>query len=133
MSAWSLAQFITGSLGMVLATSEPVRAQPASPVLRIGVTATDVFAEAYYAAGMGFFKKAGLNVDVQTFSSGAIASDAVIGGSLDIGVTTPLLLANGYLRGVPFVIVAAGALNTARAPQSLLRVAKKGRFIPPKI
>ena len=31
------------------------------PPLRIGVTATDLFAEAYYGADAGFFRKAGIN------------------------------------------------------------------------
>jgi NitT/TauT family transport system substrate-binding protein len=126
MTPWSRSQFIAGSLSAALATVEPVHAQPALQTLRIGVTATDVFAEAYYAADMGFFRKAGINADVQTFSSGAAASNAVIGGSLDMGVTTPLLLANGYLRGLPFVIVAAGSVNTPKAPQFLLCVKKNG-------
>lgn len=79
-----------------------------------------------YAADMGFFEKAGLNVQVQTFSSGAEAAEAVIGGSPDLAITTPLLLANGYLRGLPFAIVAAGPIATTKSPSTLLCVAANG-------
>jgi NitT/TauT family transport system substrate-binding protein len=75
---------------------------------------------------MGFFEKAGLNVQVQTFSSGAEAAEAVIGGSPDLAITTPLLLANGYLRGLPFAIVAAGPIATTKSPSTLLCVAANG-------
>lgn len=125
MSVWSRSQFIVGSLS-ALTTTEPVPAQSNSSALRIGVTPTDVFAEAYYGADMGFFRKAGIDADVQTLSSGAAASNAVIGGSLDMAITTPLLLANGYLRGLPFVIAAAGTVNTPKAPQFLICVSKNG-------
>jgi NitT/TauT family transport system substrate-binding protein len=47
-------------------------------------------------------------------------------------VTTPLLLANGYLRGVPFVIIASSTVNTPKAPQSLVVVAKDGPIRAPK-
>jgi NitT/TauT family transport system substrate-binding protein len=127
MNVRSRAAFLAGSGSAALTLTAPriVRAQ-AAPHIRVGVTATDVFAEAYYAAELGLFQKAGLNVDVQTFTSGAAAANAVVGGSLDVGVTTPLLLANGLLRGVPFAVVAAGPVNTPRAPQSLIVVEKNG-------
>lgn len=117
--------FVAGSVAAGLTAATRAAAQP-SPVLRVGCTATDDFASAYYASDLGYFQSAGLNVQVQTFTSGAAAADAVIGGSLDIAVTTPLLLANGYLKGVPFAIIAGGAISTAAAPTSALCVAKDG-------
>jgi NitT/TauT family transport system substrate-binding protein len=126
-------RFLAGSASLAAVAAAPLRVRAQSaPRLRVGVTPTDVFAEAYYAAELGLFRKAGLDVDVQTFSSGAAAANAIVGGSLDIGVTTPLLLANGALRGVPFVIIAAGPVNTPKAPQSLLCVAKNGPIRGPK-
>ena len=117
------AEFVAGSAAAVaLAVTGSARAQsPARPV-RVGVTPTEVYAEAYYAVDEGFFQKGGLDADVQTLNSGSAAANAIAGGSLDVGVTTPLLLANAILRGVPFVVIAAGPLSTTKAPQSLICV-----------
>lgn len=125
MSAISRARFVATSLSASVAMCAPARAQTTSG-LRVGAAANDDFAEPYYARDLGFFRDAGLDVDLQTFSSGAAAADGVIGGSLDIAITTPLLLANGFLRGVPFAIVAAGPLATPQAATTLLVVAKDG-------
>lgn len=126
MNAWSRSQFIGRSLSMALAASAPANAQSSSGTLRIGCAANDDFAQAYYAANTGFFDAAGLKVEIQTLSSGAAAADAVIGGSLDIAITTPLLLANGHLRGIPFAIIAAGPIATTKSKSTALCVAKNG-------
>ncbi len=122
MNAPTRGAFLGGSLAASLAARAPVLAQVATQKVRIGVTPTEVYAEAYYAADMGFFQRAGLDADVQTLNSGSAAANAIAGGSLDVGVTTPLLLANAILRGIPFVIIAAGPLSTTKAPQSLICV-----------
>jgi NitT/TauT family transport system substrate-binding protein len=109
-----------GAVGLT-ALASPVRAQP-NDKLRIGVTPTEVYAEAYFANEMGFFREANVDADVQTLSSGSAAANAIAGGSLDVGVTTPLLLANAIDRGVPFTLIAAGPLCTPKGPQSLLCV-----------
>jgi NitT/TauT family transport system substrate-binding protein len=103
----------------------PVRAQTLPP-LRVGTAPADSFAQAWYAQDMGFFTKAGLNVDVQLFNSGTAAASAVAGGSLDIAITTPIPLANAHVRGVPFVIVCSATVNTPKAPTELICVRKSG-------
>src|SRR6185312_5614225 len=124
MGALSRRSFIGGSL----ATAFPAvaSAQASNPVLRVGCAANDDFAQAYYAANTGLFQSAGLNVEIQTLANGAAAADAVIGGSLDIAITTPLLLANGVMRGLPFAIFAAGPISTPATNQIGLCVANDG-------
>jgi NitT/TauT family transport system substrate-binding protein len=116
------ATFLGSSLAFSLAAIEPALAQSSLPKVRIGVTPTEVYAQAYYAADEGFFLKGGLDADVETLNSGSAAANAIIGGALDVGVTTPILLANAILRGAPFVLIAAGPLSTTKAPQSLICV-----------
>src|SRR5277367_4525506 len=92
----------------------PAFAQTLTPLdLRIAATANDTYASAYFAQDMGFFTKAGLNVDLQTMNNGAAITAALSAGSMDIGVATPVILANAYLHGIPIVIVAAGAISLA--------------------
>ena len=53
--------------------------------------------------------------------------DAVAAGSLDVGVSTPVQIANAVARGIPFVFVAAGALETPRVPAALVCVQRSKR------
>ncbi|MGA2392144.1 MAG: ABC transporter substrate-binding protein [Candidatus Lustribacter sp.] len=98
----------------LLATSLrlPASAQAPAPLnLRVAATANDTYASAYFAQDMGFFTRAGLNVDLETMNNGAAIAAALSSGSMDIGVATPIILANAVLHGLPVVIVAAGALS----------------------
>jgi NitT/TauT family transport system substrate-binding protein len=97
-----------------VAASLPVQAWAQSPAplnLRVAATANDTYASAYFAQDMGFFTRAGLNVDLETMNNGAAIAAALSAGSMDIGVATPIILANAVLHGLPVVIVAAGAIS----------------------
>jgi ABC-type nitrate/sulfonate/bicarbonate transport system substrate-binding protein len=122
------ARFLGGSLALTLAATAPALAQSGLAKVRIGVTPTEVYAEAYYAADEGFFIKGGLDADVETLNSGSAAANAIIGGALDVGVTTPILLANAILHQAPFVLIAAGPLSTTKAPQSLICVKASSNY-----
>jgi NitT/TauT family transport system substrate-binding protein len=100
-----------GLLAAELASSAPrlARAQ-AENSIRLGTVAGDGYAEPYYAADEGFFARAGLDVDVQTFTSGAGITQAVTSGALDVGITNPISLANAVEHGLPLVFFAAAAL-----------------------
>ncbi len=106
------------------ATVTAAYARPAATPLRIGATANDSFAEAYYAHDEGFFTKAGVPVEITTFNNGAAVSTAVASGALDIGISSVITLANAVLHGVPFVYIAGGGLYNAAAPTIVLCVAK---------
>jgi NitT/TauT family transport system substrate-binding protein len=107
---------------LVAAAAQRAWAQTAP--LRVGALPTDGFAEAYYAADMGFFTKAGLNAEISSFHNGGEISAAIVGGSLDVGVSSPISLANAYLRGIPLVYIAAGNLYNSAAPTIGFCVAK---------
>lgn len=100
------------------------RAGAQSMTLRVGSVPVDAFAQAYYAQEMGFFTKAGLNVEITTFSNGAGSTTAIAGGALDLGISTVTMMANAALHGVPLVYIASGALYDDRAPTTVLCVAK---------
>ena len=89
MTVHSRAGFIAATATLTLGALRPVRAQ-SLPVLRVGAAPADAFAQAWFAQDLGFFTKAGLTVDLQNFNSGTAAASAVVGGSLDIAITTPI-------------------------------------------
>jgi NitT/TauT family transport system substrate-binding protein len=126
MNVGSRAGFLTTTAALALAARRPAGAQTALPPLRVGATTADGNAQAYYALDEGMFSRAGLTVDVQTFNSGSQTASALIGGSLDVGTTTAIPIANAVIRGVPFGIICSGGIATVKSPLLLLVVRKSG-------
>ena len=110
-----------------LAAAQAANAQTPAPI-RVGANATDGFAGSLFARDMGFFQKAHLDVDVQTFANGAAQNTAIAGGALDIGISTVTAIANAVLHGIPWVIIAGGAMYESAAPAGVLAVAKDSPF-----
>jgi NitT/TauT family transport system substrate-binding protein len=107
------------------AAAQPAVAQTL-PTLRLGALPADPYGEAYYGVDMGFFQKAGLNVELVPIAGSAAGAAAVVGGTLDVTVSSPLQMAEAVMKGIPFVVVASGSIYTERAPGTLLCVAKDG-------
>jgi NitT/TauT family transport system substrate-binding protein len=93
-------------------------------VIRIATSPIDSAAEPYYAEAMDFFKRAGLNVQVQSFSNGAAIAAGVASGAIDIGISNAIPLALAHERGVPFTILFPGAAYDPAEPTTQLMVAK---------
>ena len=108
--------------GVALGASR-VSARADTPPLRIGVGGADTFAEGFYAADMGFFTKAGLNVEMNVISSGAQILTAAGGNAIDIGLSNTANLAVAITHGAPFTLIAGAGLYTASHPTVALTVA----------
>jgi NitT/TauT family transport system substrate-binding protein len=120
------------ALGTAAAIPQRSAAQTTALPLRVAATANDTFASAYYGLDEGFFSRNGLTVDLQTMQNGAAIAAGIVGGAVDIGVATPVTLAIANLRGVPFVILAAGSLATSKIPALVLCVTKTSPLKAPK-
>jgi NitT/TauT family transport system substrate-binding protein len=126
-----LSIMVAAAILMPLTTSAADIA-PLPVTIRVGSSFNDSNAEAYYAVANGFFKQAGVNVEMMSFTNGAAAAAAVASGSLDIAVQPPMQIAQALISGLPFVVIAAGAINSASAPaawvcvntSSTIRIAK---------
>lgn len=116
--------FLAGSAAALAATSATAARAQSRYHLRIGATANDSFAEAYYAQDLGLFSKAGIDAEITTFANGAQVSTGVASGALDIGISSAITLANATIRGLPFVYLAGGGMYTASAPTIVLCVTK---------
>lgn len=99
-------------------------AQSEGPVIRCASIGVEEGMLATYAAQKGFFKAAGLNVDFQPFSNGGSVAQAVLGGSLDIGVTNSGSLASAHARGVDLYLLACGGTYSRAEPIAHLAVNK---------
>lgn len=96
----------------------------ASPHLLVGTTPVDGGIAPLVGVRAGFFKKYGLDVDVQSSVSGAATAAAIVGGSLNIGASNILGLISARARGLPFQIVAPQAMYLSEKPTQLLVVRK---------
>lgn len=93
-------------------------AQPAP--IRMGTTAQgDTNVLAFYAQEAGFFKRAGLDIDLQNVNNPS-STVAAVGSSLDVGFCDPPLLANAVNRGLPLVYFAGGSCYSAEAIRAWL-------------
>jgi NitT/TauT family transport system substrate-binding protein len=93
-------------------------------VVKVATTPLDSGAEVYYAQELGLFKKAGLEVQITSLSNGSAVAAGVASGAIDIAQGSIPSLAAAHDRGVPFVLVAPGALYSSKSPTSALVVAK---------
>jgi NitT/TauT family transport system substrate-binding protein len=99
-----------GSTLLVAGTSSIATAQPALTTIRIGATPIDSLAPVLYAMRTGLFEKAGLKIELTTMGSGNAVTAAVVGGALDIGLSSLVAIIQGHLRGIPFTVIAPGGL-----------------------
>jgi NitT/TauT family transport system substrate-binding protein len=96
--------------------------------LKIASTMADDLTPILYAIKAGFFKRAGLDVDLTVLPSGAAVAAAVAGGAIDIGKSSLVSLMNAHMHGVPIELVAAGGMYDANAPYAELVIASDAPF-----
>lgn len=108
--------------GAAAVVPRPARAQAAT--IRLG---TSPFADSYliptYAQEMGFFRNAGLSVELVPFPSAGAVGTALAGNAIDVGHSDVIVVANAYNHGVPWQLMAGGGIYASDAPTTLLCVA----------
>ena len=112
-----------GGLAAAGLSNTPAFAQNA-PV-RMETNPVDSAAEPYYGFERGFFKAAGVDVDLQNGAlNGAAISTAVASGALDVGVANIVSIAQAHSKHIPFVLIGPGGLYTSKTPSTYLMVPK---------
>lgn len=124
----SRATFVAGSAAMLGAAALPLRTVAQSAKMRIGIVATDVSAEPYYAEAGGFFKKAGIDVEIQALPNGGAIISAIAGGALDAGFANLTSAATAHQRGIPIALLAPATVYTIKSPITVLMKAKGAKF-----
>jgi NitT/TauT family transport system substrate-binding protein len=115
------ARFLLLALALTCSLVWPARSQGLIAV-KVSTVPIDAGAEVFYAKEMGFFARAGLDVEILTAPNGNASASSVAGGAADIGYADTVTLALGHGKSIPFVIVAPGALHVSPAPTTLLLV-----------
>lgn len=115
---------LAGGLALLPA---PLRAQTKTP-LRICTVNGDTFEEGCYAYELGFFSRAGFEVELSVLNNAGAVAAAVAGGSADVGTGDIVSLGNAINRGVPFVLFAGAGLYTSSSATTMLCVSKSSAF-----
>jgi len=110
-------------LGVVLATL-PLGASADGPVLNVGAMPIAGAAQVFYAQEQGFFKGAGLNVNLTVLPNGAAIVAATTSGAVDIGFGSPSPLILAHVKGLPIRFMCYAALYTGPPVTSALMAAK---------
>jgi NitT/TauT family transport system substrate-binding protein len=76
----------------------------------------------------GIYRRYGLNVSVQQFTSGAASAAAIAGGSIQIAGSSLVGLITAHVHNVPFQIVAPGSIYLTEKPPELLVVRKDSPY-----
>jgi ABC-type nitrate/sulfonate/bicarbonate transport system substrate-binding protein len=86
---------------------QPARARAqGTTVLRIATLPIESAAEVFYAKDMGFFAKAGFDVDIQTMQTSAAMAAATASNAVDIGYSPVDSMATIHQKKVPVVVIA---------------------------
>jgi NitT/TauT family transport system substrate-binding protein len=107
---------LTLALACYVTLSGPALAQAPLTVIKVGALPQEVSAEIFYGIDMGFFKKHGLDAQLTLFTNGSAIAAGVASGSLDVGLSDLLSIVSAHSRGVPFVYLTPGLVQTEKAP-----------------
>jgi len=103
---------------------------PALPTVRVATQAFDDMIAMLYAQRLGWFQRAGLDVQVERqTTSGAAIGAAILGGTFDIGKMGLSDVIEAHEKGIPFVIVAPAGIYTSALPTTGLLVLKDGPIV----
>ncbi len=94
----------------------------ATATLRVATLPVDAGAEAFYAKDMGFFAKAGLDVDVQSIQNSSALAAAVASNAVDIGHVNLVSMAAAHQKNIYFVAIAPGGLYSSKVHSTALMV-----------
>ena len=86
----------------------------------------------FYAKDLGFFEKAGLDVEISMPQDYGAVISAVVGGSADIAYGIIVALEQAYKKELPITIVAPAAINDARKPNNYFLVPKDSPIKTPR-
>ena len=122
MSSFSRYRMLAGTAAALVAAPHAVEAQ-ATPTLRLIGVQTDDMTPVFSAMKAGLYRNAGIDLELVPTTSGAVAVDAVMAGTYEIGKGSAISILNAYLHGLPIRIIGNGPLWDEKTPFSMMIVA----------
>jgi NitT/TauT family transport system substrate-binding protein len=112
------------AFGAAAAAARALPAGAAGPPIRISAGAVEEFAQPYFAVQKGFFRDAGLPVELSIIPGGGLTTQAVIGGAIDVGITNSGSMSSAHVRGLPVYWLCPGGVYSTVSPIAHLVVGK---------
>jgi ABC-type nitrate/sulfonate/bicarbonate transport system substrate-binding protein len=112
------------------ASARVERPTATAPLIKVTLATvpTDTAAQGFYAQYQGFFRKQGLDVNVEIVGDPSQLAAAVLSGRAQFALTSLVGLSILHTRNAPIRLVASGALYSPKAPTTVL-VANKDQRI----
>lgn len=121
---------VVATLAISLAVAGRASAQvPARVSLKIALIPSDFAGQVYYAKDMGFFDRAGIDVEITPITNGAAIQAALTSGALDIGYSNVVAMAAAHEKGIPYVFLAASNIYVPRAVATGILVVQRSAAI----
>src|SRR5476651_779297 len=98
------------------------RAQAADAPVRVAALTIDASAACYYAQEEGFFKRAGIDAQIQTIASGGAIVAAVAANAVDVGFANLVSVAAAFVKNIPVTVIAPGSVDVEATPTNVLVV-----------
>jgi NitT/TauT family transport system substrate-binding protein len=118
--------FVSSLAAAGLTAAFPARslAQTSLAEVKISTVGGDSSAGAWFAQDLGYFKKYGIDGNVQVLrGSGAGGVGAVLGGAVDVAEADLVALSAAHQHGLPIVVLAPSGIYNTDAPIMALAVA----------
>lgn len=115
--------FVSGTVAALTVPPLIASAQSGTSI-RLGAVGVEDYALGYYAQQRGFFKQAGLDVELTVFNGGGAASTALYAGALDLTGTNCGSMSAAHVRGLPVALLAGGSMYNSATPHVFLVTAK---------
>jgi len=90
--------------------------------VRTGASLDDGITPLLYGMHAGLYARAGLDIELQSSSSGAALAQAVAGRTIDVAKSSLMSLITAYARGIKFKLIAGAALYSSDFPTTQLCV-----------
>jgi NitT/TauT family transport system substrate-binding protein len=112
-----------GAIALFAGGTHPAGAQ-ALTVVHVAGLPTDNSGNLYFAQDLGYFKNAGLDVQIETIASGAAAAAGLASGTIDIAQSVVPATAAAHLRGIDLKLFAPGVNTTPHSETDAVVVPK---------
>lgn len=109
--AFTRRQFLGGTLAAAGAALAPWDLAAAETKLQVGTMKIGDLSPFFLAQEKGFFKDAGLDINVTAMVGGAAIQPALASGALNIGWSNVISVYQGHLEGFDYRFIANGAIN----------------------
>jgi NitT/TauT family transport system substrate-binding protein len=116
---------VVTALAIALGAMSGTRSHAADlPLVKVATIPSDTGSDVYYAQDQGFFKAAGIDVQIDIISNGPDIIGGISGGSYGAGAASTVAIAAAHQHGIPIVVIAPGAVHAASVQTDLLMVGK---------